>query len=179
MLARLGQADPDAYLRSIDADELKALIELVVVPESWMFRDADAFAAVSRFVRERLAQASQPAGAHPVAALRRRRRTVFDRDGPARRWRACRRHQFRSTAVDLSEVALARLARLGRYTRNAFRGGDLAVFATATFTQDGAEYQINPTLREQVNFSRRQSAGAGRGRQCGPADTTSFFAATC
>ena len=40
---------------------------------------------------------------------------------------------FRIDAIDLSEVALAR-ARRGRYTRNAFRGGDLA-FRERYFTQ--------------------------------------------
>jgi chemotaxis protein methyltransferase WspC len=149
-LALLGQDDADAYLRSIGPDELKALIELVVVPESWMFRDAEAFAAVSRFVRERLAvaparlvrilsipcaggeepysiaMALQDAGVAPGATL--------------------------IEAVDLSEVALER-ARLGRYTKNAFRGGDLR-FRDRYFTQDGAEYQIKQSLREQVSFSR-------------------------
>ena len=38
-------ADPDAYLAALTPAELTQLIELVVVPESWMFRDAQAFQA--------------------------------------------------------------------------------------------------------------------------------------
>jgi chemotaxis protein methyltransferase WspC len=45
------RADYDALL---GAGELAALIEEVVVPESWMFRDAEAFAVATAFLQERL-----------------------------------------------------------------------------------------------------------------------------
>jgi chemotaxis protein methyltransferase WspC len=163
-LAVLGQDDADAYLRGIAPDELKALIELVVVPESWMFRDAEAFAAVTGFVRQRLA-------AHPDRLLRILSIPCAGGEEPYSIAMALQDAGVpaRATlieAVDLSEVALER-ARLGRYTKNAFRGGDLA-FRDRHFTQDGAEYQINAALRAQVSFSRgnllAQDAAANAGR---------------
>ncbi len=151
-LARLGQNDADAYLRTISPDELKALTELVVVPESWMFRDPEAFAAVAAFVRERLAGA--PAQARLVRIL-----SIPCAGGEepytiamALQDAGVPRTATLIEAIDLSEVALER-ARRGRYTRNAFRGGDLA-FRERHFTQDGNEYQIAQALRDQINFSQ-------------------------
>jgi chemotaxis protein methyltransferase WspC len=47
--------DHDAYLQQITPEELTALVELVVVPESWFYRDPQAFVAMTDFVRARLA----------------------------------------------------------------------------------------------------------------------------
>lgn len=149
-LAHLGQTDPDEYLRTIGADELKALIELVVVPESWMFRDADAFTAVIRFVCEKLAAAPErtvrilslpcAGGEEPYSIAM----ALQDAGVPAA--------STLIEAIDLSDAALER-ARQGRYTRNAFRGVDLS-FRDRHFVQVGNEYQINDSLREQVRFSQ-------------------------
>src|SRR5690606_15514514 len=48
-------ADADAYWELVQQshDELQELIEAVVVPETWFFRDPPAFAAMVRFVSER------------------------------------------------------------------------------------------------------------------------------
>ena len=149
-MKQLGQSDPEQYLRSIGPDELKALIELVVVPESWMFRDPEAFFAVVRFVRERLAHApdrvvrilSVPcAGGEEPYSIAMALHDAGVQPGATA-----------IEAIDLSEVALAR-ARQGRYTRNAFRSAELS-FRERHFVQDGAEYQISQALRDQVVFSR-------------------------
>ena len=149
-LAQLGLSDAEAYLAGIGADELKALAELVVVPESWMFRDVEAFAAMSRFVRARLAETPErrlrilsipcAGGEEPYSIAM----ALTDAGVP--------RGATMIEAVDLSEAALER-ARRGRYTRNAFRGADLA-FRERHFTPFGAEYQISEALREQVSFSQ-------------------------
>ena len=157
-LARLGQNDPQAYLQSIRPDELKALIELVVVPESWMFRDAEAFYAVAAFVRERLAAASEAAS--QAASQRVVRILSIPCAGGEEPYSiamalddaAVPRGAALIEAIDLSDVALAR-ARRGRYTKNAFRGADLT-FRERHFTQDGSDYQISEALREQVSFSQ-------------------------
>ena len=153
-LARLGQSDAGAYLHAIGPDELKALIELVVVPESWMFRDPEAFAAVAAFVRSRLAACAAQGVGETVRIL-----SIPCAGGEepysiamALMDAAVARSVVQIDAIDLSEVALER-ARRGRYTRNAFRGADLA-FRERHFTQDGNEYQINQGLRDQVNFSQ-------------------------
>ena len=157
-------ADVDTYLRGITPDELKALVELVVVPESWMFRDAEAFAAVVRFVCARLAEAPErmlrilslpcAGGEEPYSIAM----ALADAGVP--------RRATQIDALDLSEAALAR-ARAGRYTRNAFRGVELS-FRERYFTPIGLEYQINERLREQVNFSQGNlleiDTGANAGR---------------
>lgn len=163
-MAQLGHIDPAAYLSAIGPGELTALIELVVVPESWMFRDANAFSALARFVRERLAQSPErlvrilsvpcAGGEEPYSIA-----MALHDAGVAR-------NSTLIEAIDLSEAALAR-ARRGRYTRNAFRGAALA-FRDRHFTPHAGKYQINQALREQVIFSRGNLltldtlAGAGR-----------------
>ena len=149
-MAESGIADAAAYAASIAPDELRALVELLVVPESWMFRDAEAFAAAAAFVQRRLAAApgrlvrilSVPCagGEEPYSMAMALRDAGV---APA----ACS-----IDAIDLSEVALQR-ARRGRYTRNAFRGGSLE-FRERYFTRAGNEYQINDDLRAQVRFSQ-------------------------
>ncbi|MBC7683899.1 MAG: tetratricopeptide repeat protein [Bdellovibrionales bacterium] len=149
-LVQLGLDNAQAYLAAISPDELKALAELVVVPESWMFRDPEAFAAVVRFVSARLAEVpdrvvrilSLPCagGEEPYSIAM----ALADAGVPP--------SATLIAAVDLSEAALAR-ARQGRYTRNAFRGADLS-FRERHFSAVGAEYQINDALRGQVSFSQ-------------------------
>ncbi len=149
-LARLGQRDPEAYLRNMAPAELKALIELVVVPESWMFRDAEAFNSLAAFVRQRLATA-------PLRTVRILSIPCAGGEEPysiamALQDAGVARSAVLIEAIDLSDVALER-ARRGRYTRNAFRGAALG-FRDRHFTQDGNEYQINQSLRDQVSFSQ-------------------------
>ncbi|NHZ38005.1 CheR family methyltransferase, partial [Massilia rubra] len=144
-------ADALAYERLLatSAQELSALTELVVVPESWMFRDAEAFVAATAFIVRRLdASAARPlrilsvpcaGGEEPYSmAMSLQSAGVASAD-------------IAIDAVDLSQVALAR-ARAGRYTRNAFRGRHLD-FRDRFFTAVDAEYQICEAIRGQVTFS--------------------------
>ena len=149
-MAESGQSDAAAYEANITRDEMRALVELLVVPESWMFRDADAFAAAVAAVQRRLSAApgrtvrilSVPCagGEEPYSMAMALRDAGVD---PG---------LFRIEAFDLSEVALGR-ARRGRYTRNAFRGGDLA-FRERYFTEVGKEFQISDEIRAQVRFNQ-------------------------
>ncbi|MDQ1834632.1 CheR family methyltransferase [Massilia scottii] len=144
--------DVRAYdrLLSNGAAELGALTELVVVPESWMFRDAEAFVAATAFIERRLA--AKPA--RPVRIL-----SVPCAGGEEPYSMAMSLQNagvaasdYAIDAVDLSEVALAR-ARAGRYTRNAFRGRHLD-FRERYFVAAGAEYQIGDDIRAQVSFNQ-------------------------
>ncbi len=162
--AHLGLADPAQYGNRLDAVELQALAELLVIPESWMFRDREAFAAAARFVQERLSVHGRRmvrimsipcAGGEEPYSMAMALKDVGVAPGA-----------FLIEAFDLSEVALAR-ARVGRYTRNAFRGGDQS-FRERHFTQIGNEFQIDQSLREQVNFKQANlltlDAAASTGR---------------
>ncbi|WP_051971334.1 protein-glutamate O-methyltransferase CheR [Massilia sp. 9096] len=130
--------------------QFDALLDLVVVPESWMLRDPAVFAAALDFVQRRLAQRPGVAlrilslpcagGEEPYSMAL----TLADAGiGPER----CRIDGF-----DLSRGAIER-AHLGRYTRNAFRSADLA-FRERWFTVEGDEYLIDPQLRAYVNFQQ-------------------------
>jgi chemotaxis protein methyltransferase WspC len=148
-MAECGLADAAAYAAGITPTELRALTELLVVPESWMFRDPEAFVAAAAFVRRRLAAA-------PARVLRILSVPCAGGEEPYSMAMALHDAGVDAAAcsidaVDLSEVALER-ARRGRYTRNAFRGANLA-FRERYFTSVGSEYQINDEIRAQVRFS--------------------------
>jgi chemotaxis protein methyltransferase WspC len=163
-MAKCGIADSAEYLKAISPGELAALIELVVVPESWMFRDAEAFVAATAFVRSRLAE-------HPDRVVRILSLPCAGGEEPYTMAMALADAgvapaSFRIEGVDLSTVALER-AVAGRYTRNAFRGGDQG-FQQRHFTRVGDEFQISDAMRAQVSFSHGNllaidgAAGAGR-----------------
>lgn len=149
-MATLGQRDAAAYLKGMTAAELHALVELVVVPESWMFRDAQAFVSATAFVRQQLAAVPRrevrilslpcASGEEPYSIAM----SLADAGvAPG---------TVRIDAIDLSEVSLER-ARRGIYTRNAFRGPDVS-FRERHFRQLGSEFEIAEHLRERVNFSQ-------------------------
>jgi chemotaxis protein methyltransferase WspC len=120
---RLGLATRDGYAPQPGTPEFESLVDLVVVPESWMFRDPDVFETALRFVQRRLLS-------HPGRQLRLLSLPCAGGEEPYSMAMALARAGIepgmcRIDAVDLSRAALER-ARLGRYTRNAFRGADLA-----------------------------------------------------
>jgi chemotaxis protein methyltransferase WspC len=138
------------YAPCAGTPEFEALVDLVTVPESWMFRDPDVFDTALRFVQRRLLR--QPERQVSVLSL-----PCAGGEEPYSMAMALTRAGIppalcRIDAVDLSHAALER-ARLGRYTRNAFRGADLA-FRERWFRQDGFEYVIDDALRPYVRFSQ-------------------------
>jgi len=144
---------PDAragYAPQPGTPEFAALVDLVVVPESWMFRDPAVFETALRFVQRRLLS-------HPGRQVRVLSLPCAGGEEPYSMAMALARAGIapsvcRIDAVDLSQAAIER-ARLGRYTRNAFRGADLA-FRERWFRQDGDAYLIDDALRRYVGFSQ-------------------------
>jgi len=130
--------------------ELEALIELVVVPESWLFRDPQAFALATEVVKERLANGARvvrilsvpcAGGEEPYSMAM----ALCDARVPL--------ETFSIDAVDISAACINR-AEIGIYGRNAFRAQDLA-FRDRYFTPvEGEEdmYQIASGLRQRVRF---------------------------
>ncbi|MEO8169443.1 MAG: protein-glutamate O-methyltransferase CheR [Oxalobacteraceae bacterium] len=149
-MAQQNLSDPDGYLQALTPDELVQLIELVVVPESWLFRDAQAFAAATQFVQARLLRAARPvrilsipcaAGEEPYSMAMALRDAGIPAD--------C----FTIDAIDLSPSCIAR-AQSGIYGRNAFRSQDMG-FRARYFSHIGEDdYQINDSVREQVRFQQ-------------------------
>lgn len=143
----LGVRERADYAPLPGTPEFEALVDLVVVPESWMLRDAAVFQEALRFVRRRM-------GVRPVRILSlpcaggeeaySMALTLLEAGIPASRCRI--------DAVDLSGAAIAR-AREGRYTRNAFRSADLS-FRDRWFTRVGDEYLVDDALRAYIRFTQ-------------------------
>lgn len=155
MLA-LGVRDRDAYLRKLAGSkvEQQELIEEVVIPESWFFRDERPFATLREVVAARR-DGDPPSSLPPLRIL----------SVPC----ACGEEpysiaitlldlgftpgQFRIDAVDVSARHLA-IAERATYRPNSFRGTDLsfrdryfhAVAPTRSFTLD-------PSVRATVRFT--------------------------
>lgn len=146
----VGAPDPAAYWNLLHAvpDELQALIEAVVVPETWFFRHREALLALGRFAAHRvfgdgerlLRVLSLPCstGEEPYSIAM----ALFDAGLPADR--------FRVDAVDVSARALER-ARAGLYGSNAFRGAPLD-FRDRYFAPAPAGYQLSAKVRAQVRL---------------------------
>jgi len=130
---------------------VQALIETVVVPETWFYRDADAFKALARLAHERLhgRAAGLPlrilslpcsTGEEPYTIAM----TLLDA--------GIDDSQFRLDAMDISERSLA-VAQRALYGRNSFRGNAFA-FRDAHFirTEDG--WRLTPRIVDMVRFSR-------------------------
>jgi chemotaxis protein methyltransferase WspC len=142
--------DRDEYwtLVRTSAPELQALIEAVVVPETWFFRDAEALAAAVRLVRDgclvsdksliRIMSLPCATGEEPYSLAM----ALIDAGIPP--------HRFHIDAVDISERALDE-ARLGVYRKSSFRGDDLA-YRARHFEMVAGGYRILPHVRGRISF---------------------------
>ena len=130
------------------ADELQELIELVVVPETWFFRDREAFAELARgATEERRVSSSAPlrllslpcsTGEEPYSMAM----ALCDAGLPP--------GSFTIDAVDISTRALA-YARRAVYGKNSFRGDDLA-FRDRHFDETTHGRSLRDSIRQSVRF---------------------------
>lgn len=140
----------DAYWQQLNAsaDERRALIELFVVPETWFFRDREAFATLARLAAERFAatpgrvirvlSAPCSTGEEPYSAAM----ALLDAGlEPA---------SFTIDAIDLSARAIEQ-ARLGCYGRNAFRG-TATEFRARYFAPAADGWLLDERVRACVQF---------------------------
>jgi chemotaxis protein methyltransferase WspC len=129
--------------------ELQALIETVVVPESWFFRDREAFTTLARLAQDQsmpmpadgvLRVLSMPCstGEEPYSIAM----ALLDAELPA--------HRFSIDAVDISGQALA-AARRAIYGKNSFRSRDLE-FRARHFETIATRYRLSERVRRQVHF---------------------------
>ncbi len=129
--------------------EQQALIEAVVVPETWFFRDRAAFAALAQMACEewlptnslatlRLLSLPCSTGEEPYSIAM----ALLDAGVPPDR--------FHIDAVDISAQALAQ-ARCAVYGRNSFRGSELE-FRERYFEVMDRRYRLRDTVRERVQF---------------------------
>jgi chemotaxis protein methyltransferase WspC len=150
-LTARGLEDVGCYLEDLaESDqELQELIEAVVVPETWFFRDSEAFAALTREVRDswllrhvgetlRLLSLPCSSGEEPFSMSM----ALLDAQlSPSR---------FHIEGIDISSRALERAAH-GIYGKNSFRTKDLG-FRDRYFAPVEGGYRLNDDVRQQVHF---------------------------
>ncbi|TKC85885.1 tetratricopeptide repeat protein [Trinickia terrae] len=150
--AEISENALEAYYQQLIAspEERQALIETLVVPETWFFRDREAFAALARLAHERLVR-------EPARALRVLSAPCSTGEEPysiamALLDAGIAAERFSVDAVDISERALNH-ARLAMYGRNSFRGHALEFRARHfSATEDG--WRLHERVREAVRFAR-------------------------
>lgn len=146
-----GLPDLHTYLQQLQTStqELEELIELVIVPETWFFRDGEPFTFLERYVRSewlptrrnqilRLLSVPCSFGEEPYSIAM----TLLNAGLTS--------NQFHIDAVDISKKSLLR-ARRAVYSQNSFRGNQLD-FRERYFTRTGDEYQLCEEVKNAVNF---------------------------
>ena len=149
--AQCALPDAAAYVKRVQHSrrELQALVETVVVPETWFFREPAAFVALARYVREewlpahpagklRVLSAPCSTGEEPYSLAM----TLLDAGVPAGR--------FSVDAVDVSAQALA-VARHAVYGKHSFRSGDLE-FRDRHLQPATLGFEVKPAVRAGVRF---------------------------
>lgn len=151
-LAALSLTSSDDYLEHLRKapQEIQDLIEAVVVPETWFFREPKAFATMGEIVRRsiearparvfRLLSLPCSTGEEPYSMAM----ALLDAGIPP--------IQFRVDAVDVSERAIEQAMR-GIYGRNSFRGDNLS-FRERHFRTAADGHQVSPEAKSRVTFTR-------------------------
>lgn len=130
-------------------DEQQALIEAVIVPETWFFRYPESFATLARLAKERLAAIKQ------MRALRILSLPCSTGEEPysiamALLDAGLAPHQFKVLGLDVSPLSVER-AKRGVYGKNSFRGGDIE-FRERHFSEQPDGFHIAERVREQVRL---------------------------
>jgi chemotaxis protein methyltransferase WspC len=155
-----GSASVRLYGEQLQASgaEQQALIDSIVVPETWFFRDRDAFAALASWaVAELRARPGEPlrllsmpcsTGEEPYSMAM----ALLDSGIPP--------GLFRIDAVDISPPAISSALK-AEYGRNSFRGEKLA-FRERYFEEHGPKHRLRDEVRSLVEFGvGNLFAGAG------------------
>jgi chemotaxis protein methyltransferase WspC len=144
-------ADKGAYVKKLKSSalELKELIEEVVIPETWFFRDRESFKAMNQYLLSRWAPKqknnflkvlSMPCstGEEPYSIAM----SLLSSGWPA--------EKFSIHAVDISSRSIAK-AKEGIYSEHSFRGADIA-YKSHYFRKAPKDYILNKNVRDKVHF---------------------------
>jgi chemotaxis protein methyltransferase WspC len=149
----------DAYWEHLrgSPDEVQRLVEAVVVPETWFYRDPQAFAAMVRVAM------MEWLPAHPTGVLRLLSLPCSTGEEPYTMAMALidaglPTDRFRIDAIDISGQSLA-IARRGIYGENSFRNQDLD-FRDRHFAQVERGCRIGDAVRDPVRFVQGNLLGA-------------------
>ena len=149
-----GCTSVEDYIERLErsADERHALIDRVIVPETWFFRDRPALDALAQHVvctwgpahpgaTFRVLSVPCSTGEEPYSLA-----MAFAMAGWPPEW-------LRIDAVDISRESLMR-CRDGVYGRNSFRGADLAFRATFMVPEGRDTWRVSESVRVPVNFEQ-------------------------
>jgi chemotaxis protein methyltransferase WspC len=148
---KLDNIDDYYNLLAGDHNELSALLETAVIPETWFFRDARPYTLILKTIRDNpLKYANNPCnilsipcstGEEPYTIAM----YLLQESIPATK--------FRITAVDISQQALA-IALQGAYGNNSFRGRTDQKYIDRFFSLTNNHYLISDQVRQCISFKR-------------------------
>lgn len=164
-----GLRDGDAYWALLQASsaEVQQLIEAVVVPETWFFRNPQAFRAMERDVLGPRLRADPQAGARLLSLPCSTGEEAYTM-AMALMEGGIEPHRFSIEAVDISQHAID-MARAGCYGRNSFRGHELA-FRDRYFDARPHGWAVRDEVRAPVRFAQGNIFAPGFMAQAGGFD---------
>lgn len=148
-LSQAAHADEYWLLLQGSREEQQALIEAVIVPETWFFRYPESFATLGKLARKRLGELNN------MRALRILSLPCSTGEEPysiamALLDAGLKPHQFKVDGMDVSPLSVEK-ARRALYGKNSFRGQDLD-FRDRHFTAEQEGHRVNDDVREQVRL---------------------------
>ena len=148
-LSQAAHSDEYWQLLQGSRDEQQALIEAVIVPETWFFRYPESFATLGKLARKRLDELNN------MRALRILSLPCSTGEEPysiamALLDAGLKPHQFKVDGMDVSPLSVDK-ARRALYGKNSFRGDDIA-FRDRHFIAEGDGYRLDPRVQEQVRL---------------------------
>ncbi len=141
----------DEYWHTLQGsqDEQQALIEAVIVPETWFFRYPESFATLAKLAVQRLADINY------MRALRILSLPCSTGEEPysiamALLDAGLKPHQFKVEGMDVSPLSVEK-AKRALYGKNSFRGQDIE-FRERHFSAEEDGYRLNERVLEQVRL---------------------------
>ncbi|MDO8708585.1 MULTISPECIES: protein-glutamate O-methyltransferase CheR [Pseudomonas] len=141
----------DEYWHTLQGsqDEQQALIEAVIVPETWFFRYPESFATLAKLAIQRLADINY------MRALRILSLPCSTGEEPysiamALLDAGLKPHQFKVEGMDVSPLSVEK-AKRALYGKNSFRGQDIE-FRERHFSAEEDGYRLNERVLEQVRL---------------------------
>ena len=147
----LSLTDKDTFVKKLKSSpvELRFLIEEVVIPETWFFRDREPFRAMTQYLVGRWSPKNNNSlfkvlsvpcstGEEPYSIAM----SLLGSNWPP--------EKFTVHAVDISQRAITK-AKQGIYSEHSFRGTDLA-YRSQYFQKNSTHYVLKKPVREKVHF---------------------------
>ena len=141
----------DEYWHTLQGsrDEQQALIEAVIVPETWFFRYPESFATLAKLAKKRLSEINN------LRALRILSLPCSTGEEPysiamALLDAGLMPHQFKVEGMDVSPLSVEK-ARRALYGKNSFRGEDIA-FRDRHFAAQNDGFRLNGRVLDQVRL---------------------------